>query len=200
MKVIGVTGGIGSGKSTLARLLGEAYGIPLIDADALAKTAAERPDVIGRIRSAFGAAYLNADDTVNREALANLIFSDEAAKRTLNAIINPIVRSLYFEEIERLRTENAPYAIYDCPLLIEENLEGDVDVVVLVYADAETQIARVVRRSGCSAEHAWERIAAQMDADEKIPRADIVVYNTGTLEELKNSIPYLYREIERYEP
>ena len=199
MKIIGITGGIGSGKSTVAHLLSEEYGIPIIDADELVRVVSDRADVVSLIQKTFGHECVTQKCQINRTELARIVFDNETKRKQLNAIIHPLVR----EEFNRLKdvyaSKGEKFVIYDCPLMIEEKLQRDADVVVLIYADMQTRIDRIMKRSGMTHEQATARIDAQMDLDDKIPYADIVVYNNASKEQLKDSLKYLFQEINTYE-
>ena len=198
MKIIGITGGIGSGKSTLSRLLSEIYSIDVIDADVLSRQVMEQKDTKQEIVDAFGRQYLNDDQTIDRKRLGETIFPDPALKQKLEKIIHPHVRKLFFDKIAKYRAKNISYVIYDCPLLIEAELQTDVDMTVVVYADEETCIERIIDRDDLTNKEIKDRLNAQMKLEYKIPYADIVVYNSGTYDDLKNSIGDIYREITNY--
>lgn len=199
MKIIGITGGIGSGKSTVAHLLSEEYHIPIIDADELVRIVSERAEVVSLIQKTFGHKCVTGKCQINRTELARIVFGNETKRKQLNAIIHPLVREEFTRLSEGYRSNGEQFLIYDCPLLIEEKLQHDVDVVVLIYADMQTRIDRIMKRSGMTYEQATARIDAQMDLDDKIPYADIVVYNNASKEQLKDSLKYLFQEINTYE-
>ena len=195
MKIIGITGGIGSGKSTLTKLLNEAYSFNVINADELSRKVIEQDDVIQEIVDIFGPQYLKEDQTIDRDKLGETIFSDFDSKHELEIIIHPHVRKLFFDQIDKYRTEKTAFVIYDCPLLIEAELQNDVDITIVVYADEERRIERIMKRNELTRKQAIDRITAQMKLENKISYADIVVYNTGTYDDLKNSIGNIYREL-----
>jgi len=199
MKIIGITGGIGSGKTTVARLLSEEYQIPIIDADEIVKNVSQKPEVLNKIAETFGDQCIENGCKINREVLSDIVFSDEISRIKLNQIIHPLVREEFLRLTEHYRKQRLLRIIYDVPLMIEENLQDDVDVVIVVYSDLETRISRIVERNGMTREQALERIQSQMDLDEKVKYADIVVYNTSSIDKLKESMQYLIREIDRYE-
>lgn len=199
MKIIGITGGIGSGKTTVARLLSEEYQIPIIDADEIVKNVSQKPEVLNKIAETFGDQCIENGCKINREVLSDIVFSDEISRIKLNQIIHPLVREEFLRLTEHYRKQGLLRIIYDVPLMIEENLQDDVDVVIVVYSDLETRISRIVERNGMTREHALERIQSQMDLDEKVKYADIVVYNTSSIDKLKENMQYLIREIDRYE-
>ncbi len=178
MKRIGLTGSIGSGKSTVARLLA-ARGIPVLDADALARQVSSRGDVLQTISSQLGAQYV-LPDGLNRPALAQLVFAQPEARATLNAIIHPKVREEMARLEDALEMDGASAVVQDIPLLFENNLQKLFDAVILVDAPLETRVARVMGRDlSMTREAVLARDAAQMPALEKRARADYVLENDG---------------------
>ncbi len=179
MRVVGLTGGIASGKTTFAGVL-RVRGVPVVDADALARAAvAPGAPALAEIARAFGPGVLAADGTLDRKALAAVVFADPAARRRLEAITHPAVRRGMAEETARLAAAGHPLAFYDTPLLYEVGLEGALDSVVVVWAPRDVQRARLAARDGLSGAEAEARLAAQLPIDEKAARADFVVENVG---------------------
>ncbi len=184
MRVVGLTGGIASGKTTFAGVL-RARGVPVVDADALARAAvAPGAPALAEIARAFGPGMLAADGTLDRKALAAVVFADAAARRRLEAITHPAVRRGMAEETARLAAAGHPLAFYDTPLLYEVGLEGALDSVVVVWAPRDMQRARLAARDGLSGAEAEARLAAQLPIDEKAARADFVVENVGAAADL----------------
>lgn len=184
MRVVGLTGGIASGKSTFADAL-RARGVPVIDADALARAAvAPGSAALAEIARAFGPAVIGAGGALDRKRMAALVFSDEGARRRLEAITHPAVRAAMAEETLRLAEAGHALAFYDTPLLYEVGLDRLLDCVVVVSAPPEAQRARLAARDGLAREEADARIAAQLPAEEKAARADFVVENAGHPSEL----------------
>lgn len=185
--IIGLTGGIASGKSTVSRELAK-RGIPIIDADVIARALLERDgaayDAVVRAFPQFA----TADGTINRRALGAHVFSDEAALNVLNGITHPIIVA----EVKK-RAEREQNAVIDAPLLLEVGLDAICDTVWLVTADRETRIARIIARNGLSRAEAEARIDSQLPEEEKRKRADRVIENNGTMEELLQT---LRKEIE----
>lgn len=183
--LFGLTGGVASGKSTVGTLLRE-RGVTVIDADVLARRAVEPGQpALGEIATAFGPAMIR-DAALDRAALGQLVFSDATARQRLNAIVHPRVAELLREELAALGSSPAAPRLvcYEVPLLFENALDVWLRPTVLVACDAETQVARAMARNGWSREHAASRISAQMPLEEKRRRADFVIENDGTLEEL----------------
>ncbi len=179
MRVVGLTGGIASGKSTFAAAL-RARGVPVVDADALAKAAvAPGTAALAEIARAFGPAVLAPDGALDRKRMGALVFSDPGARRRLEAITHPAVRLAMAEETRRLSDAGHDLAFYDTPLLYEVGLDRALDAVVVVWAPPAVQRARIVARDGLSPDEADARLAAQLPIDEKAARADFVVENAG---------------------
>lgn len=188
---IALTGGIACGKSTLAKFLRE-LGIRLLDADDVvheleALGGAAVPAIVAR----FGAGILAADGSVDRPKLAGIVFADAAARRDLEAILFPLVRSrlraFTSEAARRGRPPStAPLYIAIIPLLFESHWEGDYDIILAITSPLECQIHRMMRTRGYSRVQAEARLAAQMPVAEKAARADFVVVNDSTHEHLKD--------------
>lgn len=188
---IALTGGIACGKSTLAKFLRE-LGIRLLDADDVvheleAPGGAAVPAIVAR----FGAGVLAADGSVDRPKLAGIVFADAAARRDLEAILFPLVRSrlraFTSEAARRGRPPStAPLYIAIIPLLFESHWEGDYDIILAITSPLECQIHRMMRTRGYSRVQAEARLAAQMPVAEKAARADFVVVNDSTHEHLKD--------------
>jgi dephospho-CoA kinase len=180
VRIVGLTGGIASGKTTFADAL-RARGMPVVDADALARAAvAPGAPALAEIVRAFGPGVLAADGALDRKALAAVVFADAEARRRLEAITHPAVRRAMAEETARLAAAGHALAFYDTPLLYEVGLERALDSVVVVWAPRDVQRARLVARDALSPAEAEARLAAQLPIDEKAARADFVVDNVGT--------------------
>lgn len=198
MKVIGLTGGIATGVSAVAKMFRE-LGATVIEADQVARDVV-RPgtEVHKRIVEVFGRGVLQPDGAVDRKQLAEVIFRDAAARRRLNAITHPRIRQTISNEVERLR-EGSPDAvvIVDVPLLLDTTgpeafgLEG----VIVVYADPQTQVARIMKRDGLTEEEARRRIAAQRPVSEKVTEADWTINNNGSLDETRRQVEDIWREL-----
>ena len=180
--LIGLTGNIACGKSTvLAQLAG--YGAEVIDADRVVHEL-QRPGqpVWAAIREAFGAGVLAPDGTLDRRALGAIVFADPAALARLEALTHPAVR----EWIEaRVAASRAAAVVIDAIKLLESGLADGCDEVWVVTCPPEQQLARLMARNGFAEEEARRRIAAQPPQAEKVARADLVLTNDGTLEELR---------------
>lgn len=195
MRLIGLTGSIASGKSTVTRALRE-MGVPVIDADAIVREVQEPgTPVMAAIAREFGPGVIRPDGSLDRAALGAIVFRDPERRRALEAIVHPEVRRRMLAEVERYRAEGRPLVVLDLPLLYETGWDDLVEEVWVVYVDRETQRRRLVARDGLSAEEADLRIAAQMDLEEKVARADRVIDNRGTEAETRAQVARLVKEL-----
>ncbi len=183
MRVIGLTGGIASGKSLVAGFLRE-MGAHVIDADAIAReVVAPGTETLREIAEAFGASVVAADGTLDRKALAALVFSDPAARARLNAITHPRIRGRIEEEIAAVRAARPGATIVvEVPLLLDVAPPDAfvLDGTVVVFVDEATQIVRLMARDGITEGAARQRLRAQRPLSEKVPLATWVVDNTGS--------------------
>jgi dephospho-CoA kinase len=194
MRIIGLTGGIASGKTSVAALL-ERLGAAVVDADLLAREIVEPGEpALEAIAAAFGAAVLNPDGSLNRAALAEIVFSDPASRRTLEAITHPAIRALGELKLAKLREQGVETVFYVAPLLIEAGNSDRVDEIWVVYLDRESQLARLMARDTMGREAALKRIASQMPMEEKKKLGRVVIDNSGTRAELEAQVLRLWRE------
>jgi len=183
MKVIGLTGGIASGKSTVATELRK-QNVPVFDADEVSRNAvAKGSKGLALVAEAFGAKYLTADGEMDRAKISQLVFSDKEALKTLEGILHKIVWDEAEAFLAEAREQKAKLAVLDVPLLIETKWHERVDLVWLVAVSKEQQIKRAMIRSGMTEEEVKARIAAQMSLEDKKKFADVVLDNSGALEE-----------------
>ena len=185
-KLIGLTGGIATGKSTVSNLL-RLSGYPVIDADQVVRqlqTAHSKG--LERLTAVFGSGILNADQTLNRQALGSLVFSDQTKLAKLNMIMQPLIREEIWRQVKNYQKQQIPYV--DAPLLFEENYTGECDLVVVVATDHQIQVQRLIKRNGYSQTEAEQRIDSQMPLAKKERLADIVIDNNGSKEELKRQV------------
>lgn len=183
MITIGLTGGIASGKSTVSAEL-RRLGLPIFDADAEAKLAvAKGSEGLAQVITALGSEYLTAKGELNRAKVAERVFHDKEALKTIEAIIHKIVWARAEQFMQENRSAEKRLAVLDVPLLIECGWHKLVDSVWLVAVSRKQQIERAMLRSGMTADEVEARIAAQMSLAEKKKYADIVLDNSGTLEE-----------------
>lgn len=196
MIAIGLTGGIGSGKSTVASMLVE-RGAVLIDADVLAREVVEPGrEAFGKVRSRFGDDVLAADGSLDRAALAAIVFADAAARADLNAIVHPVVGR---EMLERLAQEadTDHIVILDIPLLAEGGRDRyRVAGVLVVDCPLELAIERLVTQREMSRNDAERRAAAQISREERLRVADFIIMNMGSIEELAEMVRRAWEWIE----
>lgn len=185
MHLFGLTGGIASGKSAVARHI-RARGIPVIDADQLARDAvAPGTPGLAAVVKEFGASVLAADGSLDRKRLAELAFADDQRRKALNAIVHPIVTTLTFKRAAELRDEGAAIACYEAALIVENGVADAFRPLVVVAAPEEVQIARARARDAATEADVRARIRAQMPLAEKVKVADFVIENAGSLAELE---------------
>jgi dephospho-CoA kinase len=194
--VVGLTGGIGSGKSAVGRMLRE-RGLPVIDADQLARDAVAVGSAgLGRVVAHFGVGVLNPDGSLNRQAMSSVVFQDESERRALNAIVHPQVARLFVEALSVLRDRGETIAVYEVPLLFENNLQDMFGCTVLIACPPDVQLRRVIARDNLSAEQARARIASQMPLSDKRALATFVIDNAGTLDDLAVALDQVWRNVE----
>ena len=185
MKLIGLTGGIASGKSTVASRLAR-HGAVLVDADVLAREVLE-PGTPGlaEVERVFGRSVIAADGSLNRAALGAIIFSDVEKREALNAITHPAIWKRGKELFAAAEAENPDVVIvYDVPLLAEAAADRPMkfDLIVVVQADIEKRIDRMVELRGMSRAEAEGRLRAQASDAERLRFADVVIDSNGTVE------------------
>lgn len=198
MYLIGLTGGIASGKSTVAKRLAE-HGAVGIDADQLARdVVAPGTPGLAAIGAEFGSGVLLPDGSLNRPALGTIIFTDPVRRERLNAITHPAIRQLTRDLVAQANAAD-PHAIvvYDVPLLAEAIAGGllQFDLIVVVQADADTRIRRMVELRGLTREEAMHRIIAQTSDEERLALADVVIDNTGTVDATLAQVDALWERV-----
>lgn len=183
MITIGLTGGIASGKSTVSAEL-RRQGVPIFDADQNARDAvAKGSRGLALVAEAFGSEYLTADGELNRPKVSELVFHDKDALKTLEGILHKIVWENAESFLQAQREQGAKLAVLDVPLLIETGWHQQVDKVWLVAVSRQQQIERAMLRSGMTEAEVVARINAQMSLEEKQKYADVVLDNSGSLEQ-----------------
>ncbi|KAB7668020.1 dephospho-CoA kinase [Bacillus sp. B1-b2] len=184
--IIGLTGGIASGKSTVSSYY-KSLGITIIDADIEARLAVEKgePAYI-KIVEHFGKNILHADETINRQALGEIVFNEERERQVLNSILHPDIRRRMEEKKGEAIHLGLPLVILDIPLLYENKLEGMVDKTILVYVDEDVQIERLMDRNHLDAKQARNRMDAQLPLSSKRLLADEIINNNQSIENAIN--------------
>ena len=189
---IGLTGGIGSGKSSAAGLI-KTYGFPVLDADRLAHKTLEKgfPAYLKLIQD-FGPDILLENGEIDRKKLASIVFQDKSALARLENIIHPEIQLMAQQFRSEMESNKISCCFYDVPLLYEKNLTKQFSYVVVVAASLATRIQRLKLRNNWSEKEKKNRISFQIPLEEKIAKADFVVQNEGSLDELKAEIANLF--------
>jgi dephospho-CoA kinase len=194
MLLVGLTGGIGSGKSTVAHLL-EERGAVILDADVFARDAVRAgSDGFRAVVARFGSDVVSGDGKLDRPRLASIVFADPAALADLESIVHPVVRRMIADGIQDHLDRDRVVVLVN-PLLIEMGTHRDCDVVVVVSAAPETQVARSAAR-GMEEADVRARIAAQLPLEERARMADVLLDNEGSLEELEAEVDVLWHDLE----
>ena len=187
--VYGLTGGTGSGKTLVSEYLTE-LGYRVIDADKISRELTEKGSpVLDELREGFGPGIFSDDGELLRKELGKIVFSDEIQLEKLNSIMAKHLDARFVETLNRARIED-PYGkiFFDAPTLLESGREWLVDRIWVVVSDPETRIRRLMSRDGLTKDQVLARMANQLPDEKKIERADVVIYNNGTIEELKEQI------------
>jgi len=190
MVLIGLTGGIGAGKSTVSSALRD-RGALVIDADAITRELQQPGQpVFDAMVERFGRGILQDDGSLDRQAVADLVFPDPAALADLNAIVHPAVGATIAERLQSATGTDA-IVILDVPLLVESGRD-DMGGTIVVDCDPEIAVQRLVEQRGFSEADARARIARQASREERLARADFVVDNTGSLAALEPQLDALW--------
>uniref|UniRef100_A0A1J3F1N9 Dephospho-CoA kinase n=3 Tax=Noccaea caerulescens TaxID=107243 RepID=A0A1J3F1N9_NOCCA len=197
MRIVGLTGGIASGKSTVSNLF-KASGIPVVDADVVARNVLKRGSGgWKRVVAAFGEEILLPSGEVDRPKLGQMVFSDQSKRQLLNKLMAPYISSGIFWEILKQWAKGAKVIVVDIPLLFEVKMDKWTKPIVVVWVSEETQLERLMERDGLSEEDARNRVRAQMSLDLKRSKADVVIDNNGGLDELNQQFNKVLSEIRR---
>ena len=189
--LIGLTGGIASGKSTVAQRFMD-LGVPVIDADVAARevVAPGKPG-LQQVIDRFGSRVVAENGELDRRALREIIFSDPDARRDLEAILHPLIRT----DMDRnAAAAVGPYIVMAIPLLIEGGSRDRVDRILVVDVDEAVQLQRVMARDHCSAEQAQAILASQAPRSARLAAADDVLPNGGTVTELRQAVDALHQQ------
>ena len=192
--VIGLTGGIATGKTTVSNYLKE-LGYSIIDADVIARQVVE-PGTKGlrMITDTFGEKVLTSDGLLDRQHLAQLVFTSFEQLQQLNRILQPIIRERIQEPIS---TSKDPVVVIDVPLLYEQHYEDLCDVVMVVSAQPQQQLERLMNRNHLTMDEAKNRVASQMPLSSKERLADVVIDNNGSVEETRQQVKKWLNQVVR---
>lgn len=195
MLVIGLTGGIGTGKSELSHILRD-LGAVVIESDKVAHQSYEPGTTAhGLIVKLFGEDVLDGSGFIDRKSLGKIVFADTARRLKLEKIVWPATRELTLALLEKETVRGTRVVVVEVPKLYESGWDKVADVVWTVEAPQSVVSQRVERRSGMSESDTKARIAAQFTRQERVDRADIVIENDATLEDLRNQISKLWESI-----
>ena len=196
--VIGLTGGIGTGKSTVSQILKE-KNFPVIDLDIISHEVIKFPKVVEKIVENFGKEVLEYNNTgnwiISREKLGRVIFGNREKRLILNSIMHPEILRIMREKILECKKENKIIFV-EIQLLFEVQWEKEFDYILLVSAEKETQIKRILFRDNRSKEEALSIINSQMSLDEKKKRSDYVIENDGNIQDLEKKVDDFLKKIE----
>jgi len=197
LKIVGLTGSIATGKSTVAEMFRE-FGFYIIDADELAHSVYKKGEAAyHRIIEKFGKSVLDKNGEIDRKKLGELVFRDKEKLKIIENIVHPAVEVKREEIFNEIRKED-PNArvIYDVPLLFEKNLKNMFDCVVVVYCPPSLQIQRLMIRDGISKSEALKKLNLQISIEEKRKMADIVIDNSGSLENTYKQVMEIVKRID----
>ncbi|MBF0225712.1 MAG: dephospho-CoA kinase [Desulfobacterales bacterium] len=196
--LIAVTGGAASGKTTVCKLFQE-LGIKTINSDILAREAVIKDSPAYKdIVNHFGENILFENGDINRSELRKIIVQDENARKKLEYIVHPHIFSLMAEKITEI-SKTANVTIVEVPLLFETGLEKYFNEVILVLVDNKTKIKRLTARDNVSEKDAASLLTAQMSDDEKIKKSNFIIYNDGSVENLKITVDKIFKKIKNKE-
>ena len=193
---IGLTGGIGSGKTAVSDALAK-LGAGVVDTDLIAhQITAPNGIAIPLIQKQFGAEYIASNGALDRDKMRSLVFSNPQARKSLEAITHPLIRSETARQTQELLQQSVPYLVFVVPLLIESgNWQELIDYLVVVDCSEEIQIERVMHRSNLPRNEVERMLKAQASRKERLERADFVIENQGTLKELESEVIKLHQKI-----
>ncbi|KAK8570215.1 hypothetical protein V6N13_002910 [Hibiscus sabdariffa] len=195
--MVGLTGGIASGKSTVASMFNH-NNIPIVDADVIARVALKKGSAgYKKVVAAFGPDILQHDGHVDRLKLGRIVFSDASKRQLLSRLLAPYISSGIYSEILKLWLKGHKVIVLDIPLLFEAKWDKWTKPIVVVWVDPETQLRRLMKRDNSTEEDAGNRISAQMSLDLKKSRADIVIDNTGSLQDLQERFSDVLSQVKK---
>ena len=197
MHVIGLTGGIASGKSTVARFFRE-KDVPVIDADLLGhRTYEPGTETYRQVIEAFGQDLVAADGTIDRKVLGGKVFGKPDELKRLTDVVWPGIRKLASEELSQLETAGNNLVVLEAAVLFEAGWEDLVDDIWVVVVEPDLAVARLAERNGLDEGAARARIASQLSNEERTARADRVITNNGTLEDLERGIGEAWNDLQQ---
>ena len=191
LKWYGLTGGIATGKSTVARLL-QGRGFPVIDADQIAHQLTEKNQPgYNQIVKDFGRGVLDTDHNIDRKKLGQIIFNSSAEKDKLESILHPLIQQKVKSLKDEYKAQKFSMCFYDVPLLFEKKLVTQFDAVILVYAQPEVQLQRLMNRNKLSLAEAENRIKNQSPMPDKIKKSHFCLDNSTDVHDLETQVETL---------
>ena len=182
-KIVGLTGGIGSGKTTIANQF-KSLGVPIYIADDEAKKLMNNGSVLEKIKKTFGEEFVD-DNILNREKLAQIVFSNPEKLKQLNQIVHPEVKKHFLKWLNKHK--NHPYVIKEAAILFESGSYKDCDFIITVIAPLEMRIQRILKRDNTTREAILNRLKNQWNDEEKVSKSDFVIQNEDVNEALKKT-------------
>ena len=193
--VVGLTGGIACGKSTVANMFAD-LGIPVVDADELAREVVEpgKPG-LEMIVDEFGKGVLDDSGRLDRKKVGEMVFGDEEARESLNAIMHPLIGAAGAKHMMAHQDSPAPYLLYEAALLVETRAYEAFSALIVVSAEESIQRLRLIARDGFTAAEANARIESQLPLEQKVAVADHVVTNNGDLESTRKQVAAIHDQL-----
>lgn len=192
MLKICLTGGIGCGKSTIANLFNTHYKIPVIDADIIARQLVEPGQpALGILQQTFGKSIISSNNSLNRDKLRKIIFSDADKKKQLEDILHPLI---YREMQSKFDNQTSPYSILCIPLLLETGMTAFVNRTLIVDCSVETQIERVSQRDPLSRDCILSIISSQVSREYRLSHANDIIDNSNSTSKLAEQVKKLHNQ------
>lgn len=192
--IVGLTGGIASGKSTVSNYFRE-FGAEVLDADVVAKELSEKEENVAKIIEIFGDEILDENGNISRKKMRERAFLEKDKLKQLNELLHPQVIEVFKNKKEN--TKEDEIVIFDIPLLFEAGMESLCDTVIVVYISKRVQLERMMKRDRHGIDLAERIIESQMSMSDKIDKADIIINNNCTLEDLKNNVNVVYYNLQK---
>jgi len=198
---VGLTGGIGTGKSTVSQIFHQ-KGIPVLDADFYSHQALKQPDVIQKVLSSFGEKITTSPSNsfqdlskviIDRQALRDIVFCDPHKKAILETILHHVITTMVAQKKKQLEQLNTALAICEVPLLFEKHIQAEFDCVILVAADKEIVYKRLKTNRSLTKETIDLIMSSQMPQDQKLKLTPYVIWNNGSIEDLKTKCDRLFK-------
>ena len=182
--VVGLTGQTGAGKSTVSKVF-SANGFSVINADMVARKVVEKGSMcLDEIADFFGSNIISLDGTLDRKALAAIVFSDKAKLETLNTIIYPYITGEILRQIRAFARSGNKLILLDAPTLFESRADDFCEIIISVLADADIREKRIISRDGLTQDEALKRMNSQLDEEFFISHSDYIIHNNGEIDDV----------------